>query len=126
MRDLYNFNVSHWNLTSLLLRDIRGCVLCLLRTICEVSAESAVKSDGSSGIRGTDDISGDNTGISTSMDTGISTGEIKHIVKEMMKKYSFSIIMDKSLLNKNSLYIYNTINRSLDLGIKCLIECNSV
>lgn len=122
MRDLYNFNVSHWDLTSLLLRDIRGCVLCLLRTICEVSAESAVKSDGSSDgnsdIRGTDDISGDNTGM--------DTGEIKHIVKEMMKKYSFSTIMDKSLLNKNSLYIYNTINRSLDLGIKCLIECNSV
>ena len=122
MRDLYNFNVSHWDLTSLLLRDVRGCVLCLLRTICEVSAESAAKSDmcgdGSSGIRGTDDISGDNTGM--------DTGEIKHIVKEMMKKYSFSTIMDKSLLNKNSLYIYNTINRSLDLGIKCLIECNSV
>ena len=115
MRDLYNFNVSHWDLTSLLLRDVRGCVLCLLRTICKVSA---VKSDGNSDIRGTDDISGDNTGM--------DTGEIKHIVKEMMKKYSFSTIMDKSLLNKNSLYIYNTINRSLDLGIKCLIECNSV
>lgn len=85
---------------------------------CQSAVKSDGNSDGNSNIRGTDDISGDNTGM--------DTGEIKHIVKEMMKKYSFSTIMDKSLLNKNSLYIYNTINRSLDLGIKCLIECNSV
>ena len=34
--------------------------------------------------------------------------------------------MDKSLLNKNSLDIYNTIIRSMDLSIKCLEECNTV
>ena len=120
MRDLYNFNVSHWDLTNLLLRDVRGCVLCLVRTICKVSTEDISGTSDVKDIKS--DICGNDVGIITSM----STGEIKQIVREMMKKYSFSTIMDKSLLNKNSLYIYNTINKSLDLGVKCLIECNSV